>query len=240
MVKVRDFEESANLIMATQNGTIKKTKLSEYANPRRGGIIAINIEKNDRLINVKKTTGFNEIILASKKGLSIRFSEEQAREQGRATKGVRGIRLGKEDVVVSMEVVDERASMFVVCQNGFGKRTSFEEYRKQSRGGKGVITVKTTERNGDVVGVLSVMDDDEIMLMTEKGIMVRTAIKAFREIGRNTQGVRVIRLDQGDKLKTICRVEEKEDDKLEVEITETEEVVENQPESTSSDDKKKK
>lgn len=220
LVKVRDFKEAANLVMATENGTIKKTNLREYANPRKGGIIAINIDNGDRLINVKKTTGHSEVILATKKGMSIRFPESQLREQGRATRGVRGVSLKKDDLVVSMEIVDERATLFVVCEKGFGKRTSFDEYRVQSRGGKGIITVKTTERNGDVVGVISVMDEDEIMLMTEKGVMVRTKIKAFRTIGRNTQGVRVIRIGDKDQVQGVCKVESENDEVIEEEIAE--------------------
>ncbi len=246
LVKVRDFTEIANLVMATEKGTIKKTNIKEYANPRKGGIIAINIDKGDRLINVKKTTGHSEVILATKKGMSIRFPESQLREQGRATRGVRGVSLKKDDLVVSMEIVDERATLFVVCENGYGKRTSFDEYRLQSRGGKGIITVKTSERNGDVVGVLSVMEEDEIMLMTEKGVMVRTKISAFRTIGRNTQGVRVIRLSDKDQLQGVCRVEEKADENLEEEIAEVIQAEEQVQEETLEEvkdepkDKKKK
>lgn len=239
MVKVRDFTESANLIMATEKGTIKKTRLEEFSNPRRGGIIAINIGKGDKLISVKKTTGHSEIVLATKKGFSIRFPEEQAREQGRATQGVRGIRLRQDDVVVAMEIVNDLADLFVVCENGYGKRTGFEEYRKQSRGGKGIITVKTTERNGDVIGVVSVLDEDEIMLITEKGQMVRLPIKDFRAMGRNTQGVRVIRLAEKDYVQGLCRVEEKEDETLEAEIAEAEVAQEQVPAEEPKEEEQK-
>ncbi len=205
--------ENEFLLMATRNGTIKKTPLSEFANMRKGGIIAINIDQGDLLIDVKLTHGNDEVILITREGMSIRFHEEEARPMGRATYGVRGITLDKNDLVVALAVVDPKATLLVAGDNAIGKRTPFDEYRKQSRGGKGIITMKTTEKTGNVVGALTVTDSDELMLITSKGQMVRTAVKAIREAGRNTQGVKLINLDSSDRLQAIAPVvsEQQED-----------------------------
>jgi DNA gyrase subunit A len=212
LIRVREFPDTRFLVFATENGIVKKTNLGAFGNPRAGGIIAIQIEEGDRLIGVKLTGGANEIILATRQGMSIRFREEQLRDQGRDTVGVWGIELGKEnDAVVSIEVVDEAATLLCIAENGYGKRTSFEEYRPQHRGGKGIIAMKTSERNGLVVAAQSVKEHDAIMIITEKGQMIRMPVDDVRVIGRSTQGVRLINLEEGDKVVSATSVEREED-----------------------------
>jgi DNA gyrase subunit A len=191
---------------------IKKTSLSAYSRPRAGGIIGLTLNPRDNLIGVVRTDGDKEIVLATEEGQAIRFSEKDIRITGRASRGVIGIRLDKKDKVVGMEVVDEEASILVVTENGYGKRTEFSEYRKQSRGGKGIINIKTTERNGIVVGVLTVNDKDEIMLITKQGIVIRTSVEAIKTIGRNTQGVRLMKLDAKDKIGAVAKVVAREEE----------------------------
>jgi len=200
------WTDKLHLIMATRSGIVKKTNLSEYKNHRKGGIIGIQIESGDRLIDAKLTQGNDEIVLVTKEGMSIRFSETELRDQGRNTVGVWGIRLEKTDEVVALAVVDPNATLLVAGSNGIGKRTHFEEYRKQSRGGKGIITMKTGEKTGTVVGGLTVREDGEIMLITKNGKMVRTSVKNIRESGRNTQGVRLVNIDDSDSLTAIAPV----------------------------------
>jgi len=197
--------------MATERGTVKKTNLSEYGNIRTGGIIAIRIEENDRLIAVKLVEEGQEVILSTRHGKSIRFDEGQLRDQGRATIGVKGIDLEKDDDVESLEVVDPKATLLVITENGYGKRTSFDEYRVQHRGGKGLITIKCSERNGVVVGALVVRDQDAVMLITSGGQTIKMAVSDIRSISRNTQGVRLIDLDEGDKLVAATSVEPDDD-----------------------------
>jgi DNA gyrase subunit A len=201
------------VFFATQQGTVKKTALEDFANIRKGGIIAIGIEQGDTLISVKLTGGNNEVVMITREGMSIRFSEEDVRSMGRTAGGVRGITLEKTDAVVALAVVVPDATLLVAGDNGIGKRTDFAEYRVQSRGGKGIITMKTTDKTGGVVGALTVKDADEMMLITVGGQMVRTAVKDIRETGRNTQGVKLINLDATDKLQAIAPVisEEKEE-----------------------------
>ncbi len=207
------WEQPGFVFFATKQGTVKKTALADFANVRKGGIIAIGIDPGDHLIEVKLTSGQNEVVLITHDGMSIRFNEEDARPMGRPASGVRGIKLSKGDEVVALAIVVPDAKLLVAGENGIGKRTDFEEYRGQSRGGKGIITMKTTEKTGDVVGALTVRDADEIMLITVKGQMVRTFVKDIREAGRNTQGVKLIELESGDKLQAIAPVigEDKED-----------------------------
>src|SRR5437763_1085994 len=200
------WDENLHIMFATQSGIVKKSNLSDYANVRRGGIIAIQIEEGDRLIDAKLTNGDNEIVLITKHGMSLRFHEEQLRDQGRNTVGVWGIRPGKGDHVVATAIVDPNAMLLVAGENGIGKRTSFDDYRRQSRGGKGIITMKTGEKTGDVVGALTVSEIDEIMLITNKGQMVRTRVKEIRETGRNTMGVKLMDLRNGEKLQAIAPV----------------------------------
>jgi DNA gyrase subunit A len=200
------WSEKLHLIMATRSGIVKKTNLSEYKNHRKGGIIGIQVESGDKLIDVKLTTGQDEIVLVTKEGMSIRFSETELRDQGRNTVGVWGIRLEKTDEVVALSVVDLNATLLVAGSNGIGKRTHFEEYRKQSRGGKGIITMKTGDKTGHVVGGLTVREESEIMLITKNGKMVRTPVKNIRESGRNTQGVRLVNVDDNDLLTAVAPV----------------------------------
>lgn len=206
LICVKDFSDQNHLVMATSSGIVKKTNLAEYSNFRRGGIIAIKIEQGDELIGVSLTNGKDEVVLVTHKGLSIRFHEDQLRDQGRSTVGVYGIRPGKGDFVVAQAVVNSDATLLVAGENGIGKRTDFGEYRVQSRGGKGIITMKTTDKTGGVVGALAVRDTEEIMVITYKGQMVRMAVKYIREAGRNTQGVRLVNLDKGDRLQAIAPV----------------------------------
>jgi DNA gyrase subunit A len=204
------------LFFATRNGTVKKTALSDFANVRKGGIIAIGIDPEDLLIDVKLTGGHDQVVLITREGMSIRFSEENVRSMGRPAAGVRGITLGSADAVVALAVVVPHCTLLVAGENGIGKRTYFEEYRVQTRGGKGIITMKTTDKTGGVVGALTVNDSDEIMLITFGGQMVRIAVNGIREAGRNTQGVKLINLDESDKLQAIAPViSEVEEDKTE-------------------------
>ena len=199
LIRVRDLTAEHGILMATERGTIKKTRLTEFSNPRSGGIIAINIDESDRLIAVKLTSGQDEVILVTRQGMSVRFPETDARFMGRATRGVRGITLAKKDnAVVGMQIADPRASLLVVSENGYGKRTSFEDYRVQSRGGKGIITLRTTERNGVVVAALSVRDADDLMIMTAGGQTIRMPVRDIRVIGRATQGVRLMKIGKDE------------------------------------------
>ncbi len=206
LMRIKEFSDKDYIFMATRAGIVKKTVLSAYQNVRKGGIIGINIEKGDQLIGVKLTSGNNEIVLVTKDGMSIRFHEEDARDMGRGATGVWGIRPEKKDYVIGVEIVDPNATLLVAGDQGIGKRTPFDEYRVQSRGGKGIITIKTTDKVGDVVGALSVTDVDEVMLSTAQGQTVRTGCKDIRICGRNTQGVKLLTLNQGDKLVAIARV----------------------------------
>ena len=215
-IPVDTFEEEkpSYLLMCTKQGTIKKTLLSEFANPRKGGIIAIGLGEGDVLMEVKHTTGTSEVVIATKKGTAIRFKEEDVRPIGRAGKGVRGIKLGKDDEVIGMEVVVPEDIFLTASVNGYGKRTEVGKYRLQSRGGKGVINMKTNERNGDVIGVKKANNGDEIMLMTEKGITIRLPVKDVSVIGRNVQGVRLVRLEENDRLAAIATVVKEEEENL--------------------------
>jgi DNA gyrase subunit A len=215
-------QDDKNIFFATLSGTVKKTTLSDFANVRKGGIIAIKINEGDNLIDVKLTDGHNEVILITRKGLSIRFNEDNVRSQGRNTAGVRGIRVGTGDSVVSLAVVEPDHTLLVASEKGIGKRTVFEEYRVQGRGGKGIITMKTTDKTGGVVGALSVRDEDELMLITTKGQMVRNRISDIRQTGRNTQGVKLIDLSGKDKLQAIAPVISEDSDEEEEEGSEGE------------------
>ena len=196
---------------------MKKSNLSDYSNVRKGGIIAIQIEEDDCLIDAKLTNGDNEIVLITQEGMSLRFHEEQLRDQGRNTVGVWGIRPEKGDLIVGIALVDAQSMLLVAGENGIGKRTAFDDYRKQKRGGKGIITMKTGEKTGKVVGALTVTDSDELMLITNKGQMVRTRVKEIRETGRNAQGVKLMDLRGAEKLQDIARVVSQEDSEEEAE-----------------------
>ncbi|MBA3387459.1 MAG: DNA gyrase subunit A, partial [Chthoniobacterales bacterium] len=200
------WDENFHIVFATRSGIVKKSNLSEYSNLRKGGIIAIQIEDEDCLIDAKLTNGNDEIVLITRDGMSLRFHEDQLRDQGRNTVGVWGIRPEKGDVVVAIAIVNPAAMLLVAGENGIGKRTRFDDYRRQSRGGKGIITMKTGEKTGSVVGALSVFDRDELMLITTKGQMVRTRVKEIRAVGRNTMGVKLMDLRGAEKLQAIAPV----------------------------------
>jgi DNA gyrase subunit A len=206
VVPVREFRDDAYLLFATRNGTVKKTRLSEYSNPRSSGIKAVKIEKDDELIDVQITTGTNDIVLATRHGLSIRFHEQDVREMGRDTTGVKGIELGDGDEVVGMVVIKREANLLVVSSKGMGKCSPIDEYRVQKRGGKGIITLARTEKTGDAVTIKEVLPGDELMLITKHGVVIRMPVKGIRVSGRNTQGVRLVNLDNGDLVIDVARV----------------------------------
>lgn len=205
---VRDFKEGY-LVMFTKNGTVKKTALTEYSNPRGKGIIAISLEEGDELIAVRKTTGTNDLIIGTRSGQSIKFNEEDVRDTGRKAKGVRGIRLVKGDAVVAAEVAEEKTAILTVVENGFGKRTRIEDYPLQGRGGKGVISIKLTEKGGKVAGLLQVKDEDEVVMITGAGKLIRTTAGNISIHGRNTQGVTLMDVAD-DKIVSIAKVVEKD------------------------------
>ncbi|MBT8386558.1 MAG: DNA gyrase subunit A [Ignavibacteria bacterium] len=206
-VAVKEFSDDKYLIMATEKGTIKKTVLSAYGNVRKGGINAINLVKGDKLIEVKMTDGNNDLVIGTRNGFAIRFNEKDARNMGRTATGVRGVRLGKDDIVVGMLVIKHQStSILVVTQNGYGKRSDIKDYRITKRGGKGVITVKTTSKVGRLIALMGVVDKDELVIITTKGMVIRQAVKNLRVMGRNTQGVRVINLKDGDSIADIAKV----------------------------------
>ncbi len=212
------WDENLHIIFTTRSGIVKKSNLSDYANVRKGGIIAIQIEPDDCLIDAKLTSGNDELVLITKEGMSLRFHEEQLRDQGRNTVGVWGIRPEKNDHVVASAIVNPTAMLLVAGENGIGKRTPFDDYRKQSRGGKGIITMKTGDKTGNVVGALTVTDADELMLITTKGQLVRTPVKDIRETGRNAMGVKLLTLREGEKLQAIAPVvSQAEEAKAEIE-----------------------
>ena len=209
IISIESFEEKKNketyLVMCTRKGNIKKTPISDFANIRKSGINAINLEDGDILTSVAHTDGNYEIIIGTQEGMSIRFSESEVRSMGRNAMGVRGIRLSKDDIVVGMEVAPKntKKSLLTVCENGYGKRTDLSEYRNQHRGGGGVITIKATERNGKGLGIYLVEDNDDLMVMTEKGKVIRMRCADIRVISRNTQGVRMVKLEEGDKIASV-------------------------------------
>jgi len=211
-VSVREFDDSHYLVFATKKGLIKKTLLSEYANIRSSGIIAILLEENDELVDVKISEGNQEVILATADGLAVRFNEADVRSTGRATYGVIGIRLYENDYVVSMATVEPGEDLLSITENGYGKRTALEEYRKTRRGGKGVITIITNERNGKVVKVLGVRDTDEIIVTSHASKVIRTRVSEIPKQGRNTMGARVMRLDENEKVIAVAKLAKDEDD----------------------------
>ena len=211
-LSVREFVDGRFVIFVTKKGSVKKTELMLYSNPRASGIRAIGLEEGDEVIGVRLTDGQQELILSTLDGQSIRFKEDQVRPTGRGTYGVVGMRLDSGDAVVSMEMLNRGASILTVSENGYGKRTEMEEYRLQSRGGKGIITMKTTEKTGRVVGGQQVTDDDQLMLVTNNGKIIRLRMRDIRVIGRNTQGVRLIDLEEDERVVSLARLAEKEDE----------------------------
>jgi DNA gyrase subunit A len=213
---VREFRDDQYLLFATKKGTVKKTALSAYANPRSNGIKAIKIEDGDELMDVQITSGTNDVVLATRHGLSIRFHEQDVREMGRDTTGVKGIELGARDVVIGMVVIKRDATLLVVAEKGIGKCSPIDDYRVQKRGGKGIITIHRTEKTGDAVSIMEVLPEDELMLMTKQGILIRMPVRGIRVAGRNTQGVKLVNLDSKDLVMAVARVVPEEEGEAEV------------------------
>ena len=205
-IPVREFSGEDYLIIATKNGIVKKTPLSEYSNPRRGGIIAITLKDGDDLIDVKRARSGHDVILASRDGMAIRFSEDEARSIGRTGMGVIGMRLRDGDEVVGMAIAEPGEAILTICENGYGKRTPAEDYRQQARGGLGVINIQASERNGKAVAVRPVKDTDELMIVSSAGVIIRIPVRDISSIGRNTQGVRLMRLEKGQKIAAVARI----------------------------------
>jgi len=206
-VSVKDFDDQHYIVMATRNGLVKKTALSAYSKPRKGGIYAIDIREGDTLIEARVTNGENDILLGTREGKSIRFSEKNIRPTGRKTMGVIGIRLGsKEDYVIAMLVVKREGTILVATEKGLGKRTDVIQYRTQTRGGKGVMTMRVTEKTGKMVSIMEVVDADDLIVITDKGVLMRQPVSHIRTIGRVTQGVKLVKLDDGSKISSISRV----------------------------------
>ncbi|MFW5987024.1 MAG: DNA gyrase C-terminal beta-propeller domain-containing protein, partial [Methanohalophilus sp.] len=210
MIPVHDFEKDRYLFMGTRDGTIKRCSLSDFSNPRKAGIIAISLKEGDELVNVLQTDGNQDIMLASRHGKALRISEEDVRVMGRTARGVRGMKLTGEDVIVSLDVVDSDATLLTVTENGFGKRTPFDEYRTLRRGGQGVITIFTDMRNGPVVTVKTVEDDNEIILTSSAGIVIRIPVTDIRVQGRNTKGVKIMNIREKDKVVSLARIKKEE------------------------------
>lgn len=200
VVPVREFDDDHYLLSATQRGQVKKTALSAYGRPRKGGIIAMKVQEGDQLIKAAITSGDDEVIIATRRGQAVRFEEDKVRAMGRNSQGVRGVSLQGDDVVVDMVVVQPEDVLLTVCAHGYGKRTPVSDYRLTNRGGKGVINIKTTNRNGPVISVMRVKDDDDVVIVTQNGILIRQDVEGVSVIGRNTQGVRLINLDEGDQV----------------------------------------
>lgn len=206
IVPVREFSEDRNLLFSTRLGVVKKSALSAYGNVRAVGLNAINIREGDELIDVQITSGDDEIILASRGGMAIRFNERDARQMGRATAGVRGLKLRDDDVVMGMVVVRPDSTLLVVSENGMGKRTNVDAYRLQKRGGKGVINLKTSQKTGQVVAIKAVQEDEQLMVITKAGVVNRQRVAEISLIGRATQGVKLVNLDKGDIVVDVARI----------------------------------
>jgi DNA gyrase subunit A len=211
LLPVKEFEPDRFVVMGTARGVIKKTELVAFSNPRAGGIIAMGVEEGDAVISAQISDGNAEIFIGTRTGMSIRFAESDVRPMGRTAYGVRGISLREHDTVVAMQVLGPSGTILSVTEQGYGKRTELEEYRRQSRGGIGIIDIQTSERNGQVIGVVQVSDDDELMLITQQGKILRMASKDIRTIGRATQGVRLIDIEGDDRAVSIARLAEKEE-----------------------------
>lgn len=213
-VTVKEFKDDAYLMMATERGTVKKTVLSAYSNVRKGGIYAISLVPGDKLIAVKLTEGNNDVVLGTRNGFAVRFNEKDVRDMGRTARGVRGVRLTKGDIVVGLIVIKRKDNILVVTENGYGKRSDINDYRVTRRGGKGVITVKTTEKVGKMIAMMEVVDGDELVIISTHGMVIRQSVRDIRVMGRNTQGVRVIRLNEGDQIADIAKVVPEEEEEL--------------------------
>jgi DNA gyrase subunit A len=211
LLAVKEFDDTRYVMMGSRRGVVKKTALSAFSNPRAGGIIAMGIEEGDAVIAVQVTDGNGEIFIGTRGGMAIRFHESDVRAMGRTAYGVRGITLRDEDYVVAVEIVSPGGTLLTVTEHGYGKRTEIEEYRVQSRGGVGVINIATSERNGQVVGIAYVQEGDELLLITQQGMILRMQASNVRAIGRATQGVRLIDIEGDDRVVSIARLVEKEE-----------------------------
>ena len=209
VIQVKEFDPERYLFMATRKGIVKKTQLSEFSSMRKGGLIAVNLDEDDDLIGVKFTDGESYLMLATREGISIAFSEDDVRAMGRVARGVRGIRLREGDEVIGMDVLSRNAELLTVTEGGYGKRTPTSEYRSQTRGGKGLINMKVTEKTGKVIGIKVVHEDQELILITTEGIVIRTNVSDISVIGRNTQGVLIIKTDSNDKVASMAAIDQK-------------------------------
>jgi DNA gyrase subunit A len=210
LLTVREWEAGKYVVMGTRQGVIKKTELTAFSNPRAGGIIAMGVEETDAVIAVRISDGSGEVLIATRNGMAIRFPEDDVRAMGRTAYGVRGISLRDGDEVVAMEVPRAGTAVLTLTEHGYGKRTPIDEYRVTGRGGLGIINIQTTERNGRVVGVASIAESDEVMFITQQGKVLRTSAGAISLIGRNTQGVRLIDMEEADRAVSLARFEEQE------------------------------
>jgi DNA gyrase subunit A len=217
ILPIKQFVEGCFIMMGTKKGTVKKTDMMEYAIQRTNGKKAIRLNEGDELIEVKITKGDDDVVLATKAGLSIRFNEKDVRPMGRVAAGVRGIRLAKDNEVVTMDVIEPDTTLLSITDKGIGKRTPIDDYRLQSRGGKGIITIKTSAENGNVVGVLKVNETDEAMLITSNGQAIRIPVSGISVIGRNTKGVRLFRVAEGEHVVSITKIVDPEDSSIEAE-----------------------
>jgi DNA gyrase subunit A len=206
MLPVAKFNDTQFLIFCTKKGIVCRQALSHYDNPRKAGIKAINIEDGDELVDVKLTSGQSEVVLATRKGMAVRFHETDVRPTGRYTSGVKGITLGPDDEVIGMEIPRPGATLLTVCENGYGKRSDIEEYRETNRGAKGVINIKTSTRNGFVVAIKEVVNGEELIMVTRNGISIRCKVDDIRQTSRNTQGVTLIRIEEGDSVVGVARL----------------------------------
>lgn len=223
VIPVENFNSDQNLFFATQQGIVKKTPLEDYSNIRKVGLIAIGLREDDKLIGVKLTDGNQEIVMGTKDGMSIRFPEQDVRPMGRSATGVKGIQLSDDDAVIDMDVVDPTASVLIVTSKGYGKRTPVEEYRIQTRGGKGIKTLNITEKNGPIVGLKVVEEEEDLMIITAQGTIIRMSMSGISMMGRNTQGVRLIHIKEDDEVSTVTRVQKNDNDGENGDMDESEE-----------------
>ena len=212
VIPVKEYQEDYFMFMGTNRGVVKKTNLTEFNSIRKGGLIAVSLDDNEELIGVELTNGNSEIILATRNGKAIRFDEGDVRSMGRTAHGVRGLQLGFGDIVVAMDSVNnENEEVLTVTEQGIGKRTEVKEYRKQTRGGKGVINIKVTEKNGAVIGMKVINPEQEIMMITAAGIIIRIDGEGISQVGRNTQGVKLMTLNDDDKVVSLAAIQHQED-----------------------------
>jgi len=215
VIPISEYKEGLYLFLSTKKGIVKKTDLMDYDNIRKGGLIAVSLRENDELIDVQLTDGTKDILLVTRNGLSIRFNEQDARPLGRVSQGVRGIKLEDDDEVIGMSAYIENTSLLVVTENGFGKRTELDEYKVQFRGGKGILTYRVTDRTGKLVGMKLVCDDDDVMLISSDGTIIRIKVRDISVLGRATQGVTLMRMDEGVKVMAVARIVNEDDDEVE-------------------------